>query len=445
MADAPTPPVADQLSALIRIPTVSAHAGRTGVAPFESLMAKLAELFPAVHEHLACERLDEVGWLFRWPGSDPALAREPVVLMAHTDVVPVDEADAWTHPPFDGVIADGRVYGRGSLDDKGALVVLFAAVESLVAAGFRPRRDVYLSIGGNEEIFGPAAATIAATMRGRGLCPWLVLDEGGAVVDAPLPFVAVPAAMIGVGEKGVMTVTASTRTEPGHSSAPGRFTAVSRLARAIDRIRPTVFPVRMPSAIAAMLACFLPHTTGAAKAGLTALVKAPDVAARVFAGLGGEPAALVRTTVAATMIEGGTASNVLPSSASATLNLRVAIGETTGSVMRQLRRAVHDPAVTLRLVEGSDPSPLSPTDGPPYAALVAAVRASYPEAVPAPYVMMAATDSRHFHAYAPAVYRFAPLAMTAAQRASIHGIDEWVGIDALERGVAFYRHLIQAV
>jgi len=435
--------VADHLSGLIQIPTVSASVDGGGLEPFERLIAALPKMYPGVYAHLTLERIGDLGLLFRWTGSDPDLASQPVVLMAHFDVVPVDLNDPWTHPPFDGVIADGKVFGRGALDDKGALAVLLDAVESLANEGFQPKRDVYVSLGGNEETFGDAAAAIADTMRNRGLTPWLVLDEGGAVVDAPLPFVKVASAMVGVGEKGIMTAQLGTAAEPGHASAPGRFTAVSRLARAINRLGPDTFPARLPVAVGAMLAGFIPHTTGAAQKGLQAMVKAPAATALLFARLGGEPAAMVRTTVAATMVSGGTASNVLPSSATATLNLRIAMDETIATVLARLRRTVRDKAVSITLVEGSEPSPQSPTDGPQFAAITAAVAASYPEAVTVPYVMMAATDARHFHRFSPAVYRFAPLAMTASQRASIHGVDEWVTIDSLGRGVTFYRHLIQ--
>ena len=429
---------------MVKIPTVSALIEETGLKPFQQLMAVLPKLYPQLHSALTCEQITDLGLLYRWVGTDQSLANHPIVLMAHFDVVPVDPSDPWTYPAFDGVIADDKVYGRGTLDDKGALTVLFEAVEALVGEGFQPRRDIYLSVTGTEEIFGATAAQIAQTVKERGLVPWLVLDEGGAVVDAPLPFVHVTAAMVGVGEKGIMTVTAQTSAEPGHASAPGRMTAVSRLAKAIGQITPGIFQAKLPESIKAMLAGFIPHTSGGAKIALQGMVKAPEATAQLFARLGGEPAALVRTTVAATMIEGGTASNVLPSSATATFNLRVALGETSQSVMARLRRAVKDKKVTLTLVEASEPSPQSPTKGPEFAAIAEAVKAAYPEAVTAPYVMMAATDSRHFHRFSPAVYRFAPLAMNAAQRASIHGIDEWVSVDSLERGVTFYHHLIQS-
>ncbi|GAA2022862.1 M20 family peptidase [Agromyces tropicus] len=436
------PGAPERLSRMIRLQTVSAELDRRGTADFDRFGDLLAELYPLVHEHLAFEPVTDLGLLFHWRGRGDG---DPVVLMAHFDVVPAHEEDGWTFPPFEGRIHDGSVWGRGTLDDKGPLIVLLEAVENLLAEGFVPARDVYLWFGGNEESYGDAAITAARLLEERGVIPWLVLDEGGAVVDAPLPFLKVPAAMVGVGEKGVMTIRIRARGDGGHASAPPRLTAAARVARAVARLDPNPFPKRMPRSMRAMLASFTPHARGGARLLLRVLTAFPWLTARVFARLGGEPAALVHTTVAPTMLDGGSAANVLPARASATVNLRVAIGEDVDSVVRRLRRTIRDRDIEIDVVEGYAPSPESPTDGPQFAAIVDAVAASYPEATTAPYLMMAATDSRHFHRYAPAVYRFAPLAMTAAQRASIHGVDERVTIDSLERGERFHRTLIRSL
>ncbi|MEZ3161771.1 M20/M25/M40 family metallo-hydrolase [Microbacterium sp. BWT-B31] len=427
---------------MIRLPTVSAELDQRGAAPFEGFIDLLPELYPLVHAHLELERHDDLGLVYRWRGRREA-PDGPVVLMAHFDVVPVDESDAWTHPPFDGRIEEGWVYGRGALDDKGPLVVILDAVENLLAEGFTPARDVYLSFGGNEETYGGAAHRIAASFRDRGIVPWLVIDEGGAVVDAPLPFVQGHAAMVGVGEKGVLTLRLTARGEGGHASAPPARTAVGRIARAVDRLTPSTFRPRTPPAIARMLRLFADRTPGLPGILYRLLSRAPRLTARLFAAMGGEPAALVRTTVAATMQSGGTAANVLPSQASATLNLRIALGETVASTVKRVNRRIGDRAVEVEVVEGDEPSPESPTGNPQFALITAAVGDSHPDAATVPYVMMAATDSRHFHRFSPAVYRFAPIEMTAAQRGSIHGVDERVEVAALERGERFHRALLQ--
>ncbi|WP_226531881.1 M20/M25/M40 family metallo-hydrolase [Microbacterium paraoxydans] len=436
------PGIAERLSQMIRIPTVSAELDERGREPFEEFVALIAGLYPLTHRELRLERHTDFGLLFHWAGNGAA-GRDPLVLMAHYDVVPVDESDDWTHPPFDGVVADGSVYGRGALDDKGPLIVVLEAVENLLADGFVPARDVYLSFGGNEETYGKAAEEIARALRGRGVVPWLVLDEGGAVVDAPLPFVPGRAAMIGVGEKGVMTLRLSARGEGGHASAPPSLTAVRRIARAVDRLGPTTFRPRASKAILRMLSKLASRTPGPAQHLLRFLASSPLVTAQVFAALGGEPAALVRTTVAPTMQSGGTAANVLPSQASATLNLRIALGETTQQTIFRVRRRIRDPLVSVEVVEADEPSPESPTDNAQFALLSEALDVSHPGVPAVPYVMMAATDSRHFHRFSPAVYRFAPLDMSNAQRASIHGVDESVEIAALERGERFHRALLE--
>ncbi len=437
------PGAADRLSRLIQIPTVSAEFAERGPEPFERFVTLLEELYPLTHERLTRERVTEFGLLFRWEGA--AKDRDPLVLMAHYDVVPVEESDHWTHPPFAGRIDSGFVYGRGTLDDKGPLLVVLEAVENLLAAGVVPVRDVYLSFGGNEETYGKAARVMAHTLNARGVTPWMVLDEGGAVVSSPLPFVRGTAAMVGVGEKGVATVRLSASSEGGHSSVPPPLTAVGRVARAVHRLRPRTFPARAPRAIPRMLALFAPRSSGIGRALYRLLSKWPWLNAQVFAALGGEAAALVRTTIAPTRLSGGTAHNVLPSQASATINLRLALGETVAGTVRRIRQRIADPLVQIDVLEGNDASPESPADNAQFTLIRDAVRVSHPDAITVPYVTMAATDSRHFHQFCPATYRFAPLTMTAELRATVHGVDERVSITELERGERFHRALIEGM
>lgn len=441
----PVPPesLAERLSRMIRLPTVSAELEQRGAEPFEAFVRLLEELYPLVHRRLSRERITDFGLLFRWAGAHAE--GDPVVLMAHYDVVPVDESDAWTHPPFEGRIADGFVYGRGALDDKGPLLVVLEAVESLLAEGFVPERDILLSFGGNEESFGEAARAISDALHERGVSPWLVLDEGGAVTDAPLPFVSGLAAMVGVGEKGIATLRLTAAGEGGHASVPPPLTAVGRVSRAVARLRPSTFSARAPRAIPRMLRLFAGRARGIGRPLYRLLGAWPWLNARVFALLGGEPAALVRTTVAPTRLSGGTANNVLPSQASATVNLRLALGETVQGAAERVRDRIADPLVRVEVVEGNDASPASPVDDGRFGLIAEAVRASHPSAITVPYVTMAATDGRYFHRYWPAVYRFAPLAMSAELRATIHGVDERVEIVELERGVIFHRALIVGI
>ena len=422
---------------MVRVPTVDTG----GDEPFDRFVELLAADYPLVHRHLALEKVTDRGLLYHWKGES---AERPVVLMAHYDVVPATP-DGWHEDPFSGAIHDGAVWGRGTLDDKGPLLVVIEAVENLLADGVVPAQDVYLSFGGNEETYGDAAIAIAALFQQRGIEPWLVIDEGGAVVDAPLSFVPVQSAMVGVGEKGLVTVRLTAAGMGGHASAPPASSTAGRLARALRRLERNPFAARMPRPFRQMIRAFEPHVGARYRLPLIVLRTLHRPAARILASRGGEPAALMHTTIAVTMLGGGSAANVLPSSLSAVLNIRVAQGESTATVVATLRRAIKDDAVQIEVLEDSAPSPLSASDNAQFGLIRAAVDATYPGTVTAPYVMMAATDSRHFHRFAPAVYRFSPLAMSAAQRASIHGANEFVTVDSLERGERFFQTLIRSL
>lgn len=447
----PTTPrsgIAERLAQLVRVPTVSARLDGSGPEPFVEFERVLRECYPLVHERLELEKVTDFGMLFRWPsasGSTSAPASgSPAVLMAHYDVVPVGDEDAWTHPPFSGTIVDGVVWGRGTLDDKGAVCVLMDAAENLLADGYAPARDVYLWLGGNEETYGSAAKAAVSLLKERGIVPWLVLDEGGAVVDEPLAGIHMDAAMVGVAEKGVLTLTLTARSEPGHASAPPRLSSTERIAAAVERLRRHPFPARIPAVTREMFRRFAVGAHGPFRLALRVIAAVPWLGARMLAAMGGEAAAVVRTTVAVTMLGGGTAANVLPEQASAVLNLRIAPGETATTAVRRVRRIVHDRHVTVTAEESHDPSPVSAADNEQFALVATAVAGAYDGIPSIPYIQMSATDGRHFHEICPATYRFAPLKMTGAQRESIHGIDEHVTVDALERGERFYRELIRS-
>ena len=442
--------IAERLCRMVRIRTVSAHVEATGPGPFHEFEALLHELYPLVHARLEVEKVTDFGILFHWPArGDAATASAPAVLMAHYDVVPVGDEHAWTHPPFSGELvgegAETAVWGRGTLDDKGAACVLLDAAENLLAQGFAPARDVYLWLGGNEETYGDAAKAAVALFRERGIRPWIVLDEGGAIVDEPLTGVRLDAAMVGVAEKGVLTLRMTARSDPGHASAPPRLSATDRIARAVGRLRAHPFPARMPPVAQDMFRVFARGASGPLRMAMRIMASAPWLGARMLSAMGGEPAAVVRTTVAVTMLDGGTAANVLPESASAVLNLRIAPGETAATAARRVRRIVRDAGVRVDVVEQHDPSPVSPVDGEQFALIAAAVGDAYDGIPSVPYIQLSATDGRHFHALCPATYRLAPLRMTAAQRASIHGVDEHVTVDALVRGERFYRALMESL
>ena len=432
---------APKLARLIACRTVSSRIPEeVDDGEFARFRAELAALFPVVHRRLTLEEVGG-GLLFRWQGTEDEL--DPVVLMAHYDVVPVQDESTWEHPPFAGVLADGCIHGRGALDDKGSLAAILEAVETLLEEGFTPSRTVWLSFGDNEETAGDTAARAAAILQERGVRPWRVLDEGGAVASQAFPFVTSPVAVIGVSEKGILDVELSVEDPGGHASTPTRLGAAARLARAVVRLDQRPFPAALHPVTIEMLGRL---AAGASPLPAALFARAGSLRlplTRIFGALGGEPNALTRTTVALTQLSGSKASNVLPTRATANANVRIAPGESIDSVLRRMRRTVRDRKVSLRVVEGSEPSPVSSTSNAQFAALETAIREVFPDAIPAPYIMLGGTDSRRYTAISDAVYRFAPFRMDKAARASIHADNEKLSLHTFGEGITFYRRLLQ--
>ncbi len=434
------------LRACIRIPTVSDwDPDRADRAVFEALLRELRSHFPLLHDTCEVERIAGDALLIRWPGRDPEASLPPIVLMAHLDVVPVGDESLWSHPPFDAAVANGHIWGRGALDCKGSLVAICAAVEALIGEGFAPGREVWLSFGCNEEVSGGAAKEAVELLRQRGVDPWFVIDEGGAIVRGALPGVAEPMAVIGVSEKGTVDVELIARGVGGHASAPLPMGATSRLARAILRLEKHPFPARLPDPTVEMIERLGVHARMPLGWVFRHARPLRPLLNRVFTRLGHETAAMARTTVAVTQLEGSPGANVLAATARAHVNLRVMIGETVDGSIEALRKIIKDPKVEVRLVSGDEPSPVSPTDDSAYALLATVLEDIFPGTIPVPYVMMAATDSRHFHRFWPRVYRFTPFRMTDEQRAAIHGVDERIGVTDLLDGVRWYRRLIESL
>ncbi len=431
---------------LLRIPTVS-HADEADIdwAAFDRFQDALERLYPALHDALEREVVGGHSLLFRWRG---AAASDPLVLMAHIDVVPVVESE-WAHAPFAadlvGEGADAEIHARGAIDDKGALVAIAEAVEQLVADGFAPARDVYLAFGHNEETAGGGAQAIVEVLRRRGIRPALVLDEGGAIVDGVIPGVTVPTAMVGVAERGVMTLLLTARDSGGHASTPPATPATARLARAIDRLHRHPSPPRLAPPVRAMLSTVAPHAPQPLRSVLRSLAVTGPLVAAVLSRLGPEMNAIVRTTAVATELSGAPGENVLATTARASINIRLLTGDTVAGAAERVRRVIADPAVEIEVRHGSDPSPVSPWRGEAWRRLASAVRATLgADVVTTPYLQLGASDSRWFTAISDHVYRFTPFHLTRSERDALHAHDERIRVEVWLRGIGFYRELLAA-
>lgn len=428
------------LQAAIRCRTVSdREPALVDREAFADLHDVLAHHFPLLHQ--TCELISLGGpgigmaLLFRWPGTDSRLP--PVVMMAHQDVVPVDESDTWTHPPFDGAIADGVIWGRGALDCKGSLIALCAAAEHLLGNDFRPQRDIWFSFGCDEEISGSSATQAVHELGRRGVQPWFVLDEGGAIAADAFPGLDSPLAVIGVGEKGTLDLRITAHDAGGHSSTPARGGATVRLAKAIVKLDRSPFPANLPEPTMQTLRLVSEHLSGPLGAGLRAASKSRRLLAAALLAAGPETAAMARTTLAVTQLTGSPGRNVIATSASAVLNLRIMVGESVSSAIERIQRLVGDESIELEVLSASEPSELAPT-GDAFDLLVSTVATVMPDVIAAPYVVLAATDARFFQQRWPHVYRVTPFRMSKQQRGSLHNADEHLRVEDFEEGIRWY-------
>jgi len=438
-----THPSVAKLQALVRIPTVSNRdPDLVDVAAFDEFLAEMARQFPMLHKRLELTRVDTHGLLFHWAGRS---SERPVVLMAHLDVVPVEEDAPWQHPPFGAEIHDGAVWGRGTLDDKGELVAICVAVENLLELGFTPEQDVWLSFGCNEEVSGTSAVLAVEELRRRGVEPWFVIDEGGAIASEAFPGVSAPVGVVGVTEKGVTSLELRVDGRGGHASTPKRNGPTVRLAKALTKLDRNQMAASVPEPTIELLRRMAPHAPRALRPLMANADKMRPVLTRALIAAGAEPAAMTRTTFAITTLSGSPALNVIASTAKAGVNIRIMVGDTVAGVLEHVRKTIGDDQVQVTIVEQNEPSPISPYDDEAFGLLESTITEVFPDAIPAPYVMMASTDSRFFTEICSRVYRFAPFRMTKAQRESIHSYDEHLGVDAFVDGVRWYQRLIERI
>jgi carboxypeptidase PM20D1 len=411
-------------------------------AEWERLRAWLVATYPGVHARASRELVDGRTLLLTWTGTEPALA--PIVLMAHQDVVPVAEGteSRWHQPPFSGAIADGAVWGRGAVDDKGSLVALFEALEALAAQGFVPRRTIILVSGANEEVQGSGAGAAAALLASRGVKAEFVLDEG-LLVLAKHPITGGPVAMVGIAEKGYATLLVEAHAPGGHSSMPPAETADVILARALLAITAEPAPSRLDGPTGLMLATLAPDAPFAARLAIAnRWLFAPLLIRQIRATPAG--AAMLRTTQAPTLLSGSAKENVLPERASVAINYRLLPGDSAADVAGRARRAAGQLPVTMSWLHPPlEASAVSSTASRSWS-MIAALAAEAAHGPVAPGLMIGGTDSRQLQPVATDVYRFQPITLAEEELAMIHGTDEHMTLDNLRQAITFYARLVAA-
>ena len=431
---------------LLRIPTISRYdADAVEWDQFDRFIATLAELYPFVHSRLERERIAGHTLLYRWAGR---ASTEPAVLMAHYDVVAATDA-GWRHPPFGGEVSgsgsDRVIWGRGTLDDKGALVAILEAVASQLAAGIVPAQDVYLVFGHDEETASTGARAVVDVLESRGIRPALVLDEGGAIARDAFPGLSEPIAFVGAGEKAPNTFRLVVDQAGGHASTPPKITATVRLAQAIVRLNRKPFRSSLSTTTIEMLRVIGRHTAGLPGFAYRHARWLWPVMAPVVSGISPELNAMTRTTQAVTMLDAGHAVNALAERATATVNVRIAVDSSVAATVAHLTRAIGDETVRVEAVDPAEPVPVSPLGGIAWELVAGTIEKTFPGAIVTPYLQTGATDSRHFTRISRGVYRFSPFEMSREERDTLHAKNERMRVDSWLAGIQFYRALTAAL
>ena len=441
---AATDPAAERLAQAVQIRTIS-HQDRSLIdyGEFRRFHDFLRNAYPRVFSELAAETVNDYSLLIRWPGSDPSL--QPILFTAHFDVVPVEpgtEGD-WLHPPFGGVIAGGRIHGRGTLDDKLGVMSLLEATEQLLSEGYQPRREVVFALGHDEEIGGTEGARmIARRMQALGLSFAWMVDEGGFLMsDSPL-LPDKPLALINVAEKGYLTLTLVAVGDGGHSSNPPKISTIGRLANALAQIEANPFAPRLVGPVQAMFETVAPHLDQPQRLVLENLWLTGSLVANMLAD-DRLTTPLVRTTTALTMFNAGVKENVVPQRAEAKVNFRLLPGDTPEDVVDHVRNVVDDPLVEISYERWENVPPVSDHLGPGFAVIEQAVGESYPDAVVAPSLLMATTDTRHYIDLADNQYRFRGMMIASEQAQSVHGTNEFVTLESYLNSIAVARDMLQ--
>ena len=428
------------LAELIRCKTISySDHSLEDDAEFAKLIDKLPGLYPNVFEKCEFSRLPDRAILFRWPGKT---AEEPAVLMAHYDVVPVNE-EKWDKPAFDAIIEDGVMWGRGTLDTKGTFNGALFAADTLISQGFVPEHDVYFAFSGGEEVNGLGAENIVNLFREKGIVPGIVVDEGGAVVENVFPGVKVPCGLIGIAEKGMLNAQFRAVSTGGHASAPKPNMPIDDLAEACVEVVGHPFKMHLTKPVAEMFDTLGRHSTFLYRMIFANLWCFGWVLDLLGKSSGGDMNALLRTTVAFTQMEGSSARNVIPPEAKMLANMRLNPDDTVESALAYLNKTVNNGRVEITAVESFEPSRISRTDCESWDRVAAAVGETWPGCIVSPYLMIQCSDSRHWGVISDKVYRFCAMDLTAEERATVHGNNERVRLDAICKAVEFYIRLIK--
>lgn len=428
---------AEILSKLIKVETISSRENKD-ITKFLEFHKVLRETFPNFFSTVECEEFDG-SLLLKWKGTDSSL--KPVMLMNHHDVV--EASGEWTHPAFSGEIADGKVWGRGTLDTKGGLAMMLQAAEELIKEGYTPKRDTYFVTSCTEETGGEGGDAMSLALQERNMEFYMVLDEGGMILYDPIGGADGTFAMIGVGEKGYVDLKFIAKSNGGHASAPGKNTPLVRLGKFMaEAEKAECFEVQMSDTVKEMLSRFAPTMSGIMKTACGNVNTFKPVLKKVMPMISPAGAAMLRTTLAFTMSKGSDGANVIPQEAWVVGNMRFSHHQGKKSSVDAITALAKKYDIETEIIDDGIESAITDYKGEAFGLIEKAVNAVFPEYKATPYIMNAATDSRYFNRVCDNCLRFVPFKIDKQQLDSVHGIDENVDVATLAPAVDFYRYII---
>lgn len=398
--------------------------------------------YPLAHSNLEHTIFSEFSHLFHWRGKDSNL--KPIILMAHIDAVPIATPAAWSVHPFTAGLVNDTIYGRGAMDCKFGVLGLMESTEQLLREGFVPDRDIYISLGHDEEVSGGRGARkIAQYLKDKGIDPHFVLDEGMAITKGMIPGITGETAVIGIAEKGYLSLELTVAMAGGHSSTPEKESSIDVLSKAVSQVKSNPCPRILNPVLQAFM-----DKTGPE---MDAKAKFVFANSKIFKSLilgemekSNSGNASVRTTTSPTIFEAGIKDNVIPTSARAVINFRIIPGETIDDVIAHVNKVVDDERVQVEILnEGFNPSPVSPVDNAQYESIERSIKQIFPDMKTTPNLVLGATDSRHFTILTNNIYRFSPFKISPENLTCFHGINERVPRSEFEEGIRFYRQMIK--
>ena len=428
------------LGELVKIKTISySDSTLENDAEFRRLIDTLPTLYPNVFKTCKFTEMENRGLLFHWKGKTDAA---PAVMMAHYDVVPVNE-ELWSVPAFEAIIKDGCMWGRGTLDTKVTVNGVLYAAEHLISEGFTPENDIYFAFSGGEEVNGEGAIRIVEYFEANGIEPAFVIDEGGAVVENVFPGVKGACGLIGIAEKGMMDVRYTAKSSGGHASAPKPNAPIDRLAATCTDVLSNPFKTHLTKPVAEMFDTLGRYSSFVYKVIFSNIKIFLPVLDILCKKSGGELNALMRTTVAFTQASGSSATNVIPPKASLVSNIRLNPDDNIDIALEHLKGIADKHNVEVELIHGMNPSRISKTDCEGYDKVASAVASTWRGCIVSPYLMVQCSDSRHYGRISDRVYRFSAMDLTSEERATIHGNDEHIRLETAKSAVEFYIRLMK--